>query len=224
MASSSTYFDPASYVQGQAAQNAAGSGQLSGYDSSRTGQAGGQAPSPSGLGDSSTGGQYTGLNMAINQALDPGSEYSLLRGQQGATVAPAPAAPSYAGGGAPSGSSAGTRSTISQIASQLGVPANVAIAMAQEESGLNPNSVGDNGTSFGLYNLHQGGELGSMSPQSVLGVGGEALNARTALGELSSVMRAHPGMDPGQAAAMAQRPANQAAYAAAIDNLIRQGY
>jgi murein DD-endopeptidase MepM/ murein hydrolase activator NlpD len=36
-------------------------------------------------------------------------------------------------------------------------------AVANAESGLNPGNVGDNGSSFGLFQLHQGGALGNMS-------------------------------------------------------------
>ena len=36
-------------------------------------------------------------------------------------------------------------------------------AVAHAESGLNPGSIGDGGTSFGLFQLHQGGALGNMS-------------------------------------------------------------
>src|SRR5690349_23463602 len=36
-------------------------------------------------------------------------------------------------------------------------------AVGNAESGLNPGSIGDGGTSFGLFQLHQGGALGNMS-------------------------------------------------------------
>ena len=55
---------------------------------------------------------------------------------------------------------------IARAAKQAGVDPIRALAIALEESGGNPRAVGDQGTSFGAYQLHQGGALGSMSPQS----------------------------------------------------------
>lgn len=110
---------------------------------------------------------------------------------------------------------------VAQVAQQLGIPVGLADALAQLESGWNPNAVGDQGTSFGLFQLHEGGELGNMSPQSVMGSPqGEYQNALTSLSEVAQVMRANPGMDPGMIAALAQRPANEGAYAASIDRLM----
>lgn len=53
---------------------------------------------------------------------------------------------------------------IQQAARQYGIKDWRALAaVAHAESGLNPGSIGDGGTSFGLFQLHQGGALGNMS-------------------------------------------------------------
>jgi len=52
-----------------------------------------------------------------------------------------------------------------RAAHQTGVDPNLAVAIALEESGGNPRAIGDQGTSFGLYQLHQGGALGHLTPQ-----------------------------------------------------------
>lgn len=90
----------------------------------------------------------------------------------------------------------------------------LALADAQVESGLNPRAVGDNGTSFGLFQLHQGGELGSLSPAQAFN---PTTNAHVSLGVMSQVAAAHPGASPGEIAALAQRPANPSAYAAQVN-------
>lgn len=46
-----------------------------------------------------------------------------------------------------------------------GVDPALMVAVAMEESGLRPGAVGDQGTSFGLYQLHRGGALGNLTPQ-----------------------------------------------------------
>lgn len=110
------------------------------------------------------------------------------------TKAPAPAKP----GQSP------TIAAIARAASELGVPLSVALAIANHESGLNPTAVGDNGTSFGLYQLHQGGELGA---HTQAWADDPYNNARTALSEVARVARANPGKSWGEIAVLAQRPA-----------------
>lgn len=46
---------------------------------------------------------------------------------------------------------------IIETADRYGLPAWIPLDIARRESGLNPNSVGDNGSSFGLFQLHRGG-------------------------------------------------------------------
>ena len=103
---------------------------------------------------------------------------------------------------------------IDQEARKLGVDPLLAEAVAQNESGGNPNAVGDNGTSFGLFQLHKGGELGSLTPTQAFD---PATNAHVALTEFAAQMKSHPNIDPGQLAALSQRPASPTKYAETID-------
>lgn len=97
---------------------------------------------------------------------------------------------------------------------------NISLATAQQESGLNPNAVGDNGTSFGLFQLHQGGELGSLTPQQAED---PLTNAMTAIQQIASVLHAHPNWTPGDIAAAAQRPANPSTYASDVNAIYSEG-
>ena len=94
----------------------------------------------------------------------------------------------------------------------------IATATANQESGGDPTAVGDNGTSFGLFQLHQGGELGNLTQ-------GQAFdpwtNAQTAMTVIAETLRAHPNWTDGQVAAGAQRPADPNGYAASIDAAIK---
>ncbi|HET9690998.1 MAG TPA: transglycosylase SLT domain-containing protein [Acidimicrobiales bacterium] len=103
---------------------------------------------------------------------------------------------------------------IEAAAAHYGVDPRLALADAQQESGLNPTSVGDGGTSFGLYQLHQGGELGNLSPAQAFD---PTTNADTALAVFAQVQARTPGASPGQIAALAERPANPSAYAASVN-------
>jgi cell wall-associated NlpC family hydrolase len=117
---------------------------------------------------------------------------------------------------------------IIQAAHELGVDPILALADATKETGrlgdvasIDPgNTTGDGGTSFGIYQLHWGGELNDLGTS--LGVAkARALdpltNARTALKRFADVAHANPSFTPGQVAAAAQRPANPGAYAADVD-------
>lgn len=107
-------------------------------------------------------------------------------------------------------------SIINSVADALGVPRNLAQAIARRESGLNPYAVGDKGTSFGLFQLHRGGELGKLSPAQAFDA---ATNATVALTQVRAVMAKYQGqgLSGGEIAALAQRPADAAGYAAAIN-------
>jgi len=87
-------------------------------------------------------------------------------------------------------------------------------AIAWHESRWNPQAVGDNGTSFGLFQLHMGGELGNLTPEEVMAE--PALNAFIAVSRLAAAIQANPGISPGWAAALAQRPTDPALYAARV--------
>lgn len=74
---------------------------------------------------------------------------------------PPPADRTIAMPSAPTGGSWATG--VLRAAREAGVPGDLALAIALEESGGNPRAVGDAGTSHGLFQLHQGGALGHMS-------------------------------------------------------------
>jgi hypothetical protein len=56
---------------------------------------------------------------------------------------------------------------ISQTADKYHVPRVAALAIAYEESGFDPRNVGDNGTSFGLFQLHYGGQADGYTPDQL---------------------------------------------------------
>lgn len=143
---------------------------------------------------------HTGSNVQI-ESLWPGAYFGRLPGV------------SSSGGGTVSSVIA----AIAAVASRLGIPVPVALADAQVESGLNPNAVGDQGTSYGLYELHQGGELGN---HTQAWADDPTNNATTALTQLAAVHAAQPGLDWGSAAAAAQRPADPTGYAATVNKAL----
>jgi hypothetical protein len=121
---------------------------------------------------------------------------------------------------------------LAQAAQESGVPVEVALAVADHESGFNPTAEGDRGyfsggnfipspagqpTSFGEYQLHQGGELGNLS---VAAAENAYTNAKVALPIIAAQRKKMPHATWGQVVAAAQRPANQSAYAATIDSLL----
>ena len=111
---------------------------------------------------------------------------------------------------------------ITQVATADGISPALAIATAQQESGLNPNAVGDQGTSFGLYQLHIGGELGNLPgtlAQQEAAAQNPLQNAEVALNQFAVTQKA-TGLSGGALAAAAQRPANPSAYASAVNALL----
>lgn len=125
--------------------------------------------------------------------------------------------------------------TIVDVANQYGVDPVAALAQAWIESGLNPNAKGDYGTisggsfspltpgtpggqytSFGLYQLHIGGELGNLTPQQAFN---PKTNATVALSHVRAVEIANPGASPGEIAAIAGGPANPGAYALEVNQV-----
>lgn len=103
---------------------------------------------------------------------------------------------------------------IINVANKLGVNARLAVADSYHESGLSDAATGDNGSSFGLFQLHRGGELGSNTEAWARDPINNATRALTVFAANKDKYS-----DPGQLAAASERPANQPAYAAAVDAL-----
>lgn len=57
---------------------------------------------------------------------------------------------------------------VTAMATQLGIPSRILYSVIQVESGFNPSAIGDNGTSFGILQLHVGGQAPSGVPTSAL--------------------------------------------------------
>lgn len=108
-------------------------------------------------------------------------------------------------------------SDVDAVASSVGVDSNLALATVIQESGGNPNAVGDQGCSFGLLQLNAcAGEGVGYSQQQLLD---PVTNLQIGLSALAATP--YPG-DPGAWAAAAQRPADPAGYAASVDNIYAQ--
>lgn len=103
---------------------------------------------------------------------------------------------------------------IDRVAQALGVDPKLAEATAQQESGFNPNAIGDGGHSVGLFQLNDRGEGAGMT---VAQRQDPETNARIALTQIHNVAVAHPDWSPGHIAAAAQRPADQVGYARSVD-------
>ena len=102
---------------------------------------------------------------------------------------------------------------VAQVAMRMGVDPVVAVAAMLVESGGNPRAVGDNGHSFGLFQLNYRGELAQarITPNQAFD---PQRNAEIAL---SYFHRGHSS-NPGAMAAAAQRPANRADYARKVNS------
>lgn len=123
---------------------------------------------------------------------------------------------------------------VAAVAKHLGVPPAVAVALGEQESGLDPYVGGDPSptygvsppggageTSFGIFQLHEGGQLGDPPVSgSVVRALDPTLNAETALSNVAGEAKAHPGWTWGQITTASQGPADPAAYQAQLDALL----
>lgn len=103
-------------------------------------------------------------------------------------------------------------SALMLAAQEYDVPPAVMFATAQVESGLNPKAVGDKGTSFGLFQEHEGGEL-----TSVASAENPTYAANLAASNFAGMRAQMPNATWGQIVAASQRPADQAAYAQSVN-------
>lgn len=122
------------------------------------------------------------------------------------------------GGGDPT-----VMNALARAAQDAHVPYNVALAVAMAESGLNPNAIGDNGHSVGLFQLNDQGEGAGMT---VAQRQDPYRNALIALRQFAAVAQQDPSItsDPGRWAATAQRPADPTGYATRVNNLLQSGF
>lgn len=103
---------------------------------------------------------------------------------------------------------------IVQQARQTGADPLTLLATAIVESGLNPNAVGDGGSSYGLFQMHVGG-AGGASHQSAR----RYLDPQAAVENRARYFRGGSG---GSFAASVQRPADPSGYARKVDGVIAQ--
>lgn len=93
-----------------------------------------------------------------------------------------------------------------------GADPKVMLATAIVESDLNPKAVGDNGTSFGLYQYHIGGALGNRDANW-------AFNPKNIITDEAKRF-ASAGVRDGAGAAAVQRPADPVGYAKKVNNVM----
>ena len=105
---------------------------------------------------------------------------------------------------------------IATIATQYHLPLCYPLSVAFYESHLNPSDVGDYGTSFGLFQLHRGGELGSLTPSQAFN---PTTNASVAIPVLAST---YDPSNVGLSASLAQRPSNPIYYTSRINALYNE--
>lgn len=116
---------------------------------------------------------------------------------------------------------------ITEVANSYGVDPTLALATAWQESSLNQYAEGDwtggsvgsgQPTSFGLFQLHKGGELGNLTEAQAFN---PVSNATVAISEIASIISQYrgQGLTPGQLAALAQRPADEGTYATDVNNI-----
>lgn len=174
------------------------------------------------------GRQGTNRSMAALMSMISGGEQATGGAEQLASLASTAASSTGAAGaatttpalGGPTSSSAQANATIvADVARQKGVDPRMAVAMMLVESGGNERSVGDQGTSFGLFQLHQGGMLtaAGLTPSQALD---PRTNAGVALASLASYAKGRPHATPGEIAAASQRPADPTGYAQRVNAML----
>jgi hypothetical protein len=120
-------------------------------------------------------------------------------------------------------SATGIAKTDKLTKSQTNELVNTSIATSAVETGgtFNPDAVGDGGTSFGLFQLHEGGELGTLTQSQA---DNPTTNSDVAIAQIAAVLKAQGANEsPGDVAAGAQRPANPTSYASDVNALLGKG-
>jgi hypothetical protein len=133
------------------------------------------------------------------------------------SMSPAPAGPLVSG--SQRHSKKDNALVVADVARKLGVDPVLAVAtMLVESNGDNTNNTGDNGTSFGLFQLHMGGHLPKdwyPGKPGHVNVFDPRKNAEIALQRFASNQGRFSGPE---LAYQSQRPANPAKYKAAVAN------
>ena len=180
-------------------------------------EGGGDGQDTSGIGDLSSMQAMVGTALGLD-AVDPtgaatGSADALraIRSLDGGGDV-ASTAPASAG-------AAANAQIVADEARRQGVDPVMAVAMMLVESGGNSSAVGDGGTSFGLFQLHEGGMLTSagLSPRQAFD---PRTNASVAMRSLAHEASIGPNRSPGAIAAASQRPADPAGYARRVDSML----
>lgn len=168
------------------------------------------------LGGASAGaGSEAKLAQQLLAALGAGDPAAGSGAVDGASAASGTSAAGYTGS-VDSGAAANAK-VVAQVARERGVDPTLAVAMMLVESGGRSTAVGDGGTSFGLFQLHEGGMLtaaGLTRDQAF----DPRTNAAVALKSLRHEWeKGHERRSPGEIAAASQRPADPVGYAAKVD-------
>lgn len=105
---------------------------------------------------------------------------------------------------------------VADVARRQGVDPVAAVAMMLVESGGNAGAVGDGGTSFGLFQLHEGGMLtaSGLTPEQAFD---PRMNAEVSLRSYAHERAKGPNRSAGEIAAASQRPADPTGYAQRVD-------
>lgn len=139
------------------------------------------------------------------------------------TQAPAKAASAVgsavgAAGGALTGGLGDVEQTIRRVAGEYKFSdPDLLVATARQESGLNPQAVGDQGKSVGVFQEHiagRGAGLSAVQRQDVA-----AATAR-AIQEFNTIRQRNPNADRGTWAALAQRPYDARGYAQSVNAML----
>jgi cell wall-associated NlpC family hydrolase len=104
---------------------------------------------------------------------------------------------------------------IRRVAGAYAFPdADLLVATARQESGLDPLAVGDRGQSYGVFQEHSRGRGAGLPVPSRQDV---AAATQRAIAEFSAIRQRNPTVDRGTWAALAQRPLDPQAYARSVN-------
>lgn len=84
-------------------------------------------------------------------------------------------------------------SIVNPVFAAAGVPTKIWETVSEVESADDPNRIGDNGTSFGLFQLHRGGQLPAEYSSNPSAVFDPLLNAKIAAPSIINAFKTTPG-------------------------------